>query len=346
MDKQSLDETIRRSGRETRLPTHLEDYEVEYPRVKGAACQTEGTRRNTNTHGLQDVPGEEQRHEPDSQEDIPECADHVPINQAEIMKEILVTMRDIRCFMERSHTLHSSSKYSSKSGSPAGNRNFVCNQPPIYLADPQAVHYESPPHQSSSRPPDVSRHPVAVSSAMPHLPELSILDAAVPTAGLPRPILYSQDMPPSSFHAASPEGQPQRPHVQPSNRQVNPSQPLVSLSSQQRQSPSLMPQTFTSSSHKEQRSVAPPPGRTHVYKLEGPSFPNLTREDEMQYRTLRMALSNLLDPNETEHFKYHVLLDHLKVDQAKLLPFPMPLTHTLKPSKPLMNDMDNLGNWH
>jgi len=196
----------------------------------------------------------------------------------------------------------------------------LCNQPPISLADPQVVHYESPRHQSSSRPPEVSRHHVAVSSAMPHLHNLSILDAAVPTAGLPRPILYSQDLPPSSFHAASPEGQPQSSHVQPLNLQVNPAQPLVSLSPQQRQSPSLMPQSFTSSSHhQEQRSVAPPPGRTHVYKLEGPSFPNLTREDEMQYRMLRMALSNLLDPNETEHFKYHVLLDHLKVDQAKRL---------------------------
>ncbi len=45
----------------------------------------------------------------------------------------------------------------------------------------------------------------------------------------------------------------------------------------------------------------------------------ILQEDEMQYRMLRMALSNLLDPNESEHFKYHVLLDHLKVDQAKRL---------------------------
>ncbi len=32
-----------------------------------------------------------------------------------------------------------------------------------------------------------------------------------------------------------------------------------------------------------------------------------------------MALSNLIDPNESDHFKHHVLLDHLKVDQAKRL---------------------------
>ena len=50
-----------------------------------------------------------------------------------------------------------------------------------------------------------------------------------------------------------------------------------------------------------------------------PSFPDLTREDESQNMMLKMALSNLLDPGESEHYKYHILLDHLKVDQAKQL---------------------------
>lgn len=34
---------------------------------------------------------------------------------------------------------------------------------------------------------------------------------------------------------------------------------------------------------------------------------------------LIMALSSLLDPHETEQYKYRVLLDHLKVDLAKRL---------------------------
>ncbi len=34
---------------------------------------------------------------------------------------------------------------------------------------------------------------------------------------------------------------------------------------------------------------------------------------------LKMALSNLLDPGESEQYKYHILLDHLKVDQARRL---------------------------
>ena len=66
--------------------------------------------------------------------------------------------------------------------------------------------------------------------------------------------------------------------------------------------------------------LAPPAGRLQSYRrVEGPSFPDLTREDESQNMMLKMALSNLLDPGESEQYKYHILLDHLKVDQAKQL---------------------------
>lgn len=34
---------------------------------------------------------------------------------------------------------------------------------------------------------------------------------------------------------------------------------------------------------------------------------------------LNMSLSNLLDPREPEQYKCHILLDHLKVDQARRL---------------------------
>ena len=66
--------------------------------------------------------------------------------------------------------------------------------------------------------------------------------------------------------------------------------------------------------------LAPPVARLQFYRwVEGPSFPDLTREDESQYMMLKMALSNLLDPGESEHYKYYILLDHLKVDQTKRL---------------------------
>lgn len=48
-----------------------------------------------------------------------------------------------------------------------------------------------------------------------------------------------------------------------------------------------------------------------------------------------MALTNLLDRQETEEFKFHILLDHLKVDQARCLALacsydPQPFTEALR----------------
>lgn len=235
-----------------------------------------------------------------------DCAGPIPTDQTEIMKQLLVTMRDIQRFMNRSCTPESSSsKSSSRTGSSIRKRPTVSN-PPVVSPTPQPdmpsvkSHYQS---KSASCPPGVSRHPVAISAAIPQLSNLSILDAAVPSVGLPRPIL-SQDLLPSSVPAASPEGHLQNQSAQPLNPLViNPAQPLVSFCSQQRQSSLSRPQSSTSHYQQEQRHLAPS-GRTHVYKCEAPSFPNLTREDEMQYRMLRMALTNLLDPNETEQISY------------------------------------------
>ncbi|KAJ8369247.1 hypothetical protein SKAU_G00092750 [Synaphobranchus kaupii] len=68
------------------------------------------------------------------------------------------------------------------------------------------------------------------------------------------------------------------------------------------------------------QAAAPPAVRRRSYKkVEGLTFPNFTKKDETEYNMLRMALDNLLDPEETEQYKYHVLLDHLKVDQARCL---------------------------
>ncbi len=47
---------------------------------------------------------------------------------------------------------------------------------------------------------------------------------------------------------------------------------------------------------------------------------------------LKMALSNLLDPGESEQYKYHILLDHLKVDQAYVYA-PDPYTQAIRKGK-------------
>lgn len=57
--------------------------------------------------------------------------------------------------------------------------------------------------------------------------------------------------------------------------------------------------------------------RSHrAYPIAAPSFPYFTHEDPRQFAMLKMALTNLLPHDESEQFKYHVLLDHLKLDTA------------------------------
>nr|XP_055027031.1 uncharacterized protein LOC129416689 [Misgurnus anguillicaudatus] len=53
--------------------------------------------------------------------------------------------------------------------------------------------------------------------------------------------------------------------------------------------------------------------------VEGPTFPDFTKEDRAQYVELRMALDNLLHPQLSEHYKYSILLKHAKVPNAHRL---------------------------
>ncbi|XP_039539859.1 uncharacterized protein LOC120487658 [Pimephales promelas] len=53
--------------------------------------------------------------------------------------------------------------------------------------------------------------------------------------------------------------------------------------------------------------------------IEGPTFPDFTQEDRAQYVELRLSLSTLLHPSQSEHYKYAILLKHVKVPQAHRL---------------------------
>ncbi|XP_035235202.1 uncharacterized protein LOC118206521 [Anguilla anguilla] len=53
--------------------------------------------------------------------------------------------------------------------------------------------------------------------------------------------------------------------------------------------------------------------------IEGPTFPDFTKEDRAQYVELRLSLSTLLHPTQSEHYKYAILLKHVKVPQAHRL---------------------------
>lgn len=84
-----------------------------------------------------------------------------------------------------------------------------------------------------------------------------------------------------------------------------------------------------------------PTGRPHSticpetsYRGPQPTIPCFTRRDPSEFARLKLALDNLLPNDATELFKYQVLLDHLKFEEARLiadsfLNSPWPYTDTM-----------------
>ncbi|KAI2646144.1 ORF V: Enzymatic polyprotein [Labeo rohita] len=93
--------------------------------------------------------------------------------------------------------------------------------------------------------------------------------------------------------------------------------------------PTLLPQ-----SEPRVRPVIPPSETESVYRGPPPTIPKFTRPDPSEFARLRIALENLLPPDGTELFKYQILVDHLKLEDTKMiadanLNFPTPFTDTM-----------------
>lgn len=159
----------------------------------------------------------------------------------------------------------------------------------------------------------------ATSSAGLNLPQASFQASHVPR--LSAPVLQSTVPQPLGISAVVPY-QPVSSAYLPSSIQpaivAAPSLVTYAPVSNIPQHPSLQPLTvpsqrsYASTSQFHQHQVFPAiaplfatsaPYRPHERFIEGPSFPHLTREDETQCMMLKMILSNLLDPRETEQYK-------------------------------------------
>ena len=56
-----------------------------------------------------------------------------------------------------------------------------------------------------------------------------------------------------------------------------------------------------------------------AYRGPRPTIPHLSHRDPGEFAHLKIALENLLPPDSSELFKYQVLTDHLKLEEAKLI---------------------------
>lgn len=77
-----------------------------------------------------------------------------------------------------------------------------------------------------------------------------------------------------------------------------------------------------------------PSSNERTYRGPTPSIPKFTRDDPREFARLKLALENILPADATERFKYQVLCDHLKFEEALLIAdsysnSPYPYTDTM-----------------
>ncbi len=65
--------------------------------------------------------------------------------------------------------------------------------------------------------------------------------------------------------------------------------------------------------------VAPYSGPEYVYTGPSPTIPKFNRPDPGQFARPWIALKNLLPSDRTELFKYQILVDHLKFEEARMI---------------------------
>lgn len=73
--------------------------------------------------------------------------------------------------------------------------------------------------------------------------------------------------------------------------------------------------------HTDYRQVyyQPPSTQEKMYRGPAPTIPFLTAPDPREFSRLRIALENILPEDATEQFKYQILTDHLKLEEALLV---------------------------
>lgn len=62
-----------------------------------------------------------------------------------------------------------------------------------------------------------------------------------------------------------------------------------------------------------------PSNQESTYRGPAPTIPNFVKPDPREFSRLRIALENILPADATERFKYQILVDHLKLEEALLI---------------------------
>ena len=98
-----------------------------------------------------------------------------------------------------------------------------------------------------------------------------------------------------------------------------PQTPVIHHHSAEIQTPQYCPPYSPSCSSKEPHELFTTIQHEKVYRGPKPKIPAFTKGDPREFSRLKVALENLLPEDATERFKYQILLDHLKHEDALLI---------------------------
>ncbi|CAI5660547.1 uncharacterized protein LOC106097744 [Oreochromis niloticus] len=318
-----------RPRRNVRRPLRYEAYETDFPGL-GAGYQEE-SETGGDTRSLHHPPS-------DTPDDRPHS--HVTPLRAE-----LADMQRERFLFQQSHD-QMRAGLADFQAIHASLLQLLDRAESLQLSPPPrapAVHLQSPPAEEEEDwpppPPPVVFKEGPVSSQSPVTDRIDTMMKEL--QALKRESMTAQEgqiIPPpeSRPRFTSPQPRPTHPPAPPPRAHPPPLKPLPA--------PTPSPPTpFSASQMHRPSGLAAAPDMT--YRGPRPSIPKLTRRDPGEFARLKMALENLLPPESSELFRYQVLLDHLHLEEAKLIADAY--LHSATPFSDTMNALnDRLGQPH
>ncbi|XP_029972685.1 uncharacterized protein LOC115406662 isoform X2 [Salarias fasciatus] len=245
------------------------------------------------------------------------------------MRELLNVVRELRNDMDRS----ASSTPSHSSSRPRGASAAMSQQKPVPPPPEKEDEEDWPPP-----PPPPPPWPEPEDDLPANMGGLNLGQQVFQHNPPPHAYGYSAQTPtvfasppPQLVPPAPTSGIMQYPPVQPPQPPYNPA-PISSGFRPPGQQQALPPPIATRATPSFPVQL---PGAEKMYRGPTPTIPKFTRPDPSEFTRLRIALENLLPPDSTELFKYQILTDHLRLEEAQLiadayLHSPNPYTDTMR----------------
>lgn len=242
-------------------------------------------------------------------------------------RRLQLMMRDMRRQMDRSGAAPLSLQLDHPHDSHYPSRETDIrpppSQPPMAHPPPGMRHAQTGDHDSRPMPPPLQAAPPPPPRELPRpsaAKDTNIADDDWPLP--PPPVVFPDDDYEPPRAQPTPVGQPAdvvenlRERLQQLEARLSPAPSMLSEPQYDSVLPSVAPP------QPPQRLTSPVP-RTNTsertYKGPAPLIPKFTRGDPREFSRLKLALDNILPDDATEMFKYQVLCDHLKFEEALLI---------------------------